>query len=402
MNNLKKWFTLLEMLIVATILGLVFWVVINMYYKLLQTKTDIYVRSILSKNTNLIAERINLIMKNYTIDYEEYFNRRITWCDSNWWENFTWNVGTNWYCDKFTNYWNGNSVDSNNWNNILYYCSSIDNNRNRKENPWGTDCEWSAASNWTTWTDYIYAEDNTATLWSWHGCWRSVWNNKIQSYWEYAVQFWDVNKNADGTWWCKWDDDDVDLWRWPIAIWNNTWVKELYLISKDWKKRIFLRRKLVFSWDLNHDGKVDNWEKLYKLQILKLRGFDLWDAHNWSWVRAFDWKIDTWACDKIEWFICHGDPITMGNVWYNMPASWEDGWQDLTITDLSIKSLNFAIYPNKKPSLNWQDNTYQISPYISMEMETSFYWENYMRKLNPASLSWYSMKINTIFCTKEY
>jgi hypothetical protein len=49
---------------------------------MLKTKTDIYAKATLVKNTNNVLEKLNIIMKNYTIDYEEYFNRRIVGCDS--------------------------------------------------------------------------------------------------------------------------------------------------------------------------------------------------------------------------------------------------------------------------------------------------------------------------------
>ena len=400
MKLLKKWFTLLEMLIVVTVLWLVFTVIINSYYKLMSAKTDIYVRSILTQNTNTLTEKINLIMKNYTIDYEEYFNRSIVWCDNDGWNSYTWDVGENWYCDKFTTYWNSNWLwISSTWN-VLYYCSSVWFNWSLKETVWWTeDCEWVV----NTWSNYIYEEKTSGALENGSWCWESLWNNKIQSYWEYAVQFWDVNKNADWLYGCKWDDDDVDLWKWPIAIFDNKNVKELYLISKDWKKRIFLRRNLIYSWDLNNDWTTDSWEKLYKIQILKLRGFDLWENHDWNGKLAYDGKIDTWACDKAEWFVCKWKSLdSLWYTWYNLPEDINDWWKDYNITDLSIDSLNFVIYPVKLPSLAWQEDKYQISPYVVMDLTTRFYWKNYLKKLNPAALSWYRMRLNTMFSVKEY
>jgi len=400
MKILKKWFTLVEMLIVVSVLWLVFVIIINAYYKLIDSKTDIYVRSLLTQNTNTVAEKINLIMKNYTIDYEEYFNRRMVGCDQDGWENFTWDVGENWYCDKFTTYWNSNWLGiSSTWN-VLYYCSSVASDWTRKEVVgWTTDCEWED----NTWSNYIYAEKNSWDLENGSGCWLSLGAGKVQSYGEYAVQFWDVNKNADWVYGCKWDDDDVDLWKWPIAIGDNSNIKELYLISKDWKKRILLRRKLIYSGDLNNDGRVDNWEKLYKIQILKLRWFDLWENHDWNWKYAYDGKIDTWACDKAEGFICKWLSLdSLWYIWYNLPEDINDWWKDYNITDLSIDNLNFTIYPSKLPTLAWQEDDFQIYPFVQMDLTTRFYWKNYLRKINPEALSGYRMRINTMFSIKEY
>jgi prepilin-type N-terminal cleavage/methylation domain-containing protein len=77
---MKKAFTLIEMIISVTILGLVLSVIIGIYFQMQKLRTDIFAKSILIKNTNLLVEKLNLVMKNYTIDYEEYFNRRIVGC----------------------------------------------------------------------------------------------------------------------------------------------------------------------------------------------------------------------------------------------------------------------------------------------------------------------------------
>jgi len=215
----RKAFTLIELLIVSVILSIVLTIILQIYFSLLKTKTDIYAKSVLVKNTNNVIEKINIIMKNYTIDYEEYFNRRMVWCNSNWWNSFSWDVGTWWYCKKFTNYWNGNSIN-NTGNNILYYCSSnwADWDKQIEQPGQTSDCEWDA----NTWSAYIYHQ-NSDNLNNWSGCWENEvgLNGYMQSFWEYQLQFWNIWWNADSYMWCKWDDDDTDLWVWPISIWDN-------------------------------------------------------------------------------------------------------------------------------------------------------------------------------------
>jgi len=201
----KKAFTLIELIIVSVILGIVFTVILKIYFSLLETRTDIYAKSILVKNTNNVIEKLNIIMKNYTIDYEEYFDRRMVWCNSAWWNNFSWDVWTWWYCKRFTNYGNGSSIRKGNnfvntWNNILYYCSS----------KWGdgsglieypgssTDCEW----NQNTWSAYIYHQtSDNLNNGSW--CWENEvnTNGSMQSFGEYKLQFWNVLWNADSYMW---------------------------------------------------------------------------------------------------------------------------------------------------------------------------------------------------------
>ena len=73
----KRAFTLVELLIASVILSIVLTVILQIYFSLLKTRTDIYARSVLVKNTNNVVEKLNIIMKNYTIDYEEYFDRRM-------------------------------------------------------------------------------------------------------------------------------------------------------------------------------------------------------------------------------------------------------------------------------------------------------------------------------------
>jgi hypothetical protein len=45
-------------------------------------KTDVFAKTLLIKNTNSLVEKLNILLKNYTIDYEEYFNRKIVGCNN--------------------------------------------------------------------------------------------------------------------------------------------------------------------------------------------------------------------------------------------------------------------------------------------------------------------------------
>ena len=86
-------------------------------------------------------------------------------------------------------------------------------------------------------------------------------------------------------------------------------MAELYLISQDGKRRLFLRNRLIASGDWNNNGIVGDSvsEKLYTLEILRLKGFDAGTDHNLDTVRGgtYDGKIDTWACDGGEGFVCN-------------------------------------------------------------------------------------------------
>jgi hypothetical protein len=181
-------------------------------------------------------------------------------------------------------------------------------------------------------------------------------------------------------------------------------VKELYLISKDWKKRFFIRRKFILSWDFDNNWMISTWEKLYKLQILKLRWFDIWSWHNAysTDATANDWYIDTWACDKSEWFTCNWPAINWWYTDYNLPKDQDDWWEDFTINDITISEFNMAIFPTKDPNYSWYDTGVQIFPFIRLNLQTYFYPVNYKTKLSPESLSKYKMNIQTTFSIRPY
>lgn len=91
-------------------------------------------RQILIENGYYMLERLQVQMKNYSIDYEEYFNRRSVGCDTptlvSDLSDFAWNVNSttpNGYCDQFTYYGNRNSSPDSAGPNehSLYYCSSV-------------------------------------------------------------------------------------------------------------------------------------------------------------------------------------------------------------------------------------------------------------------------------------
>jgi hypothetical protein len=66
-----------------------------------------------------------------------------------------------------------------------------------------------------------------------------------------------------------------------VAIAHSTGVQELYLISQDGRNRLFFRRKLKESQDLDNNG-IGTGEQLYVLQMLRLRGFDAGTKHDFS------------------------------------------------------------------------------------------------------------------------
>lgn len=66
------------------------------------------------------------------------------------------------------------------------------------------------------------------------------------------------------------DDDDESIGIGPFAF-LDTGVQEIYLISPDQTQRLFIRRALVDSGDVNNDGIIQKEEMRYTLQILRLQ-----------------------------------------------------------------------------------------------------------------------------------
>jgi Tfp pilus assembly protein PilE len=73
----KKLFTLIEILVVSVIFSFVMVIILSFYFKTLDIKVQTLARQDLMKSSYFIFEKLNILMKDYKIDYEEYFNRRV-------------------------------------------------------------------------------------------------------------------------------------------------------------------------------------------------------------------------------------------------------------------------------------------------------------------------------------
>ena len=346
-QKLRKYhgFTLIELMTVVVIIWIIMPCIVSIYTFMIKSNREFALRQTAIQQWYEFFERLNLLMQDYTIDYEEYFNRQMVWCVKSWsiiltWNNFEWNVWLSWYCTEFTAYWNENSTHrilslgskiSSKYHDI-YQCSDDSDGENDGQ------------------------EDVHRTVKK-DDCWL-IWVK--QSFGQYKTLFIDVHQSGP-------KDDDQDLWK-PLkeplnAIVDSNNIKELYLISHDWKKRLYFRRKLI-----NH-----SWDSVqYKIQMLRLKWFDAWQKHDFDnpseWF--YDGQIDTWACDYSMWF----EPINKAgrqSVWwaysgYYLPADVDDCWVDLTYWSTSIYTWNLSISPLNDPDLYWMDENRQINPYMKI------------------------------------
>lgn len=365
------------MLLAITWFLIIMVVVIWAYIKIIDVRDNIDAKQNLIQESYFTLEKLNILLRDFTIDYEEYFNRSMVWCNGSWWVDFSWNMWTTWYCTRFTNYWNWNNISlasSGSFN--LYYCSSQE------------------------------IQDAPQYVFSWweSGVWTWCAISWYQSFWQYNQQFRDMKKDTDTIKSVVNDEDDDDMWYWPEAILNSTWVKELYLISQDGKQRIFFRRALVESWDWNWNW-VISWdtENRYNIQVLKLKWFDAWSNHNFnittsSWV--YDGIIDTWACDYWLWFTCSGAAIWGGYSGYNLPVNSQDWRVNMFPKNITIANWNLIIYPTKNPEYSWKEG-YQINPYFTISLENKLYWEIWQRKIGD-SIDNFNLNLQTTLSTKNF
>lgn len=379
----KKWFTLLEVILVIVgfflLMGLVIWV----YKNMVKLKYNVDAKQTLIQNSYYMFEKINLELKDYTIDYEEYYNRKNVWCDSNAESRDVW---VNWSCDKFTGYGNQNSIiaESNTGNHTFYYCSSLDGYSS---------------------PELVINESLLASQWS--GCYDSdeFYPIRTQSFGQYGFQYWDMKNDVDYIVGVVNDDDDDDLWMGPSAIMDPANVQELYLISQDNTKRFFIRRQLLASGDRNGtwwvSGDTEYW---YNLQMLKLKWFDAGDDHNFDgdpeWL--YDGQIDTWACDYSQWFICNGPSVGGSYTWYRLPADVDDGWVDMFEKNITLSDRNISISPNKSPESAWNEYLMQLNPYITVSMTTKLYGEVWQRRYSFGDLDDFQLTLQTTFNTKNF
>lgn len=351
---------------------------------MIKLKYNIQGRTNVIQDSYFTIEKINLLLKDYTIDYEEYFNRKNVGCNGND-ANFSRNVGTGGYCENFTAYGNRNSIDSTPPTppdeRKIYFCSStysIDENTPQK---------------------IIF---NTGSQ-NGSGC----LNTGQQSFGQYSRQFRDVKNNVDSVPWPWNDEDDENVMKWPSAIDNATGTQELYLISQDGKSRVFIRRALIESGDRNRDGVISgDSEKRYTLQILKLRGFDAGNKHNFDISNSsgvYDGKIDTRACDYAQWFICQWSGVsTILYSWYKLATNANDGRVNLFQKNITISERNLIIYPNKNPQYALAEDNVQINPYFTLNLTSKLYGQIRQKRLGIENIDTFQINVQTTFNTKNF
>ncbi len=375
-----------------------FSVIFSVYSHLLKTKLSLDARALVVTTTYDLVEKINVVLQNYTIDYEEYFNRGMVGCASDSRaDSFLWTGIDQWHCALFD--WMGNQSPYLNWSNgivvswhYLYSCSSDNIPELVQEDPEDETVTWNLVvqKSWSCYEGFLSKFSlPSGPLF-------------FQAYGQYAKQFIDVKEDVDDKPWRAWDDDDTDIGTWPIAIYDHTNVKELYLIAKDKKTRVFIRNKLIESWDVNGDAQITlPQEKHFVLQMLQLKAFDAWENHNFTDLYVYDGTLDTWACDASAWFVCNGPQVSDIYSGYRLPANGDDGWINLTNNDISVFSRSMEILPTKDPKLAWAEPSSQMNPFIKLNLTTGMYGKSRWSRIWSGSMGAITYDLQTSFNIKS-
>jgi len=367
-----NWFTLIEIMVSILIVSLV----IIWWFQALSAITIWKAKIIQTVDTQKEAfyftqKLFEMIKKWWTLDYEEYFNRKVI--------NSPPVLYSSWHfavASWFWNYWYGTTPTYWQW---FYYCRSDNGSP-------------------TMWTGWCYDDLNLNTSWN-------SQDGFPQRYWEYSYQFIDYNSNFDGDWWMPWDedwdgniiwdDDDEYIWDWPEVFTSWTPYPELYLISWDKKKRTYFRWTVIKdpnapSWEvcnINSNNNTISWNAcLWTIEYIRFVWVDRGMDHDISTIDSTqnDWIIDTWIVDY--------------DIDYTQPIAWDPSikWIPLFSDYINVSEFKVYAYPNKNISYAWKNtnNSVNISPYIELKIKISPSWISRKKlKWVPKDID-YSMTIN--------
>ena len=393
-KHIKKYaFTLVELIFVAIIIALIMPEMFSLYNFIIKSNREIIARQQAIQQWYEFFERLNILMEDYTIDYEEYYNRQMVGCVKSWatvlnWADFKRNIWLSWYCTEFTAYGNENSnISSHPEYNDIYYCSS------EHASMWGNELR----------TRIVRSPLNNH--------WDCGRIKGKQSYGQYSALFKDVK---GGAWIIVWSEDDEELWylfnKYVDSIEDSDNIQELYLISHDWDRRLYFRR-ILDKFEKDDDWKLKY--KQYKIQILRLRWFDAWRKHNYNDVSddnkgLYDGVIDTWACDTSMWFEPEADHKTNSVWWayfdYYLPQDENDCRVDLTYWSTDLFTWKISISPRWDSDLYWAERKKQVNPYMKIMIINKIYYPsivwNFRRMAN--SIDEFDVPLETTINMKDF
>lgn len=311
----------------------------------------------LQKDAFLFSEKLfTTIKKGWGIDYEEYFNRSVLLSssssghyinDSGFWNyGFAGNVWTSAYGEGF------------------YYCRS-----------------WLGESNKISWSGGCVANNNyfTATMID------RDFSNTPQRYGQYSFQFLDYNSNynndgGDENWngSIQGDDDDEYTGFGPEVFPPGDFIKELYLLSGDKKKRTYFRysvqkdpfASVIDFCTIDSNNIMTGSGCLGTIEVLYLEWRDWWMDHIVA-TNDFtenDWVIDTWIVSPD---ITGTSVVVAGN------ANMDLYWVALFPRSIHVENFSLQLYPHIDAQQAWKQvlNQWNMAPYLRLSYVLSPSWK---------------------------
>lgn len=359
----KTAFTLIEVMIAILIVSIIMLGGFSALSAVTVGKVKLIEKTNIEKEAFYFSEKLfEMIKKWWTLDYEEYWNRKIigdTTYDSGHYDRLSW----------FGNFWEWVTIPNTSYGRWFYYCLS--------------------GSGSALWNDGCVTNNNTHSV---SAISSLNYTNSQQRYGQYALQFIDFNINADSDLWDEdndgsiiGDDDDEYLGEWPEVFGSGSGVPELYLISGDKKSRTYFRYQVIADPDAptwatcnsTNGGRTYTGSGcLGTIQFLQLQGKDWWIDHTATSVDAdgtqYDGRIDTWVIDPK--FHTGSTDIIAGSNNTNY-------WENLFPETIHVSDFEVYAYPNKNRGLAWKENTQSvnISPYIRITLKLQSSWKK--RKL---------------------
>jgi prepilin-type N-terminal cleavage/methylation domain-containing protein len=384
----KKAFTIIEIMLAMLIISSILLIWFQSYFRVWFGKMNLVEQTNIEKNIFFFSEKLFELIKSWwSIDYEEYFNRKVVWT---WAENWHYTMPTG-----FWNYWYWYLTLGGYWE-WFYYCRS---NWNEGEVMLIKSEDGLYINNWCYEIGNLNNSGNSQ-------------KNSPQRYWEYSFQFIDYNWDnssdnlvpwdSNWDWNIIWDDDDEFLWIWPKVFEAGTDVKELYLLSWDKKHRTYIR------WNVEQDPEApippnldycdfDAWDTewcIWTIEFLKLDWVDWWMDHiNWDifdedWTQ-YDWVVDTWIINSQ--FVS-----AVKNSIDDVVASIDDTEsyrQPLFPTSINVTDFKVFAYPNVDYKNAWKESDVNtnLSPYIILNYKVKPSWETRKK----TKTEWKEISINT-------
>ncbi|MDD2871687.1 MAG: prepilin-type N-terminal cleavage/methylation domain-containing protein [Candidatus Gracilibacteria bacterium] len=348
-TNKIQAFTLVEIMLGILIVSLVLIGGFQSLSSVTLGKAKLIQKVDIQKESFYFTEKLfEMIKQGGTLDYEEYFNRKVI-------GNTTYSSGHFDILSGFGNFGYGGTISTNtNYGDSFYQCISLDGTKMP-----GTGCVDTYNSG---------SIDYTSTP---------------QRYGQYSFQFIDYNSNFDddlgdenNDGFIKGDDDDEYIGDGPEVFASGSTYPELYLISGNKTERT------LFRWTLTKDDYAPSTSTcgvdsstntitgtgcIGTVEYLKLVGKDMGMNHDNTGNTYLDGVIDTW--------LVHPD-FAGGSTNVIAGTDTDNYWVPLFSEYINVTEFKVYAYPNKDINLAWKntDKSVNISPYTIIKIKLKPSW----------------------------